>query len=102
MYVLPCVILILCFSVFLLFREGICDLTDCLFEGVKIRKLDDSLWQFIPQDDRRQTGELKVICSSISDLIIPGIVTKGTAKIYCLGLILALFYSTLAIKNDFG
>ena len=50
MYVLPCVILILCFSVFLLFREGICDLTDCLFEGIKIRKLDDSLWQFIPQD----------------------------------------------------
>ena len=38
----------------------------------------------------------------ISDLIIPGLVTNGTAKICCLGLILALFYSTVVIKNDFG
>ena len=37
-----------------------------------------------------------------SDLIIPGLVTNGTAKICCLGLILALFYSTMVIKNDFG
>ena len=34
--------------------------------------------------------------------IIPGLVTNGTAKICCLGLILALFYSTMVIKNDFG
>ena len=39
---------------------------------------------------------------SISDLIIPGLVTNGTAKICCLGLILALFCSTVVIKNDFG
>ena len=37
-----------------------------------------------------------------SDLIIPGLVTIGTAKICCRGLILALFYSTEVIKNDFG
>ena len=36
------------------------------------------------------------------DLIIRGLVTKGTAKICCLGLILAQFYSTIVIKNDFG
>ena len=34
--------------------------------------------------------------------IIPGLVTNGTAKICCRGLILALFYSTMVIKNDFG
>ena len=28
--------------------------------------------------------------------------TNGTAKICCRGLILALFYSTIVIKNDFG
>ena len=38
----------------------------------------------------------------ISDLIIPRLVTNGTAKICCLGLILALFYSTMVIKKDFG
>ena len=32
------------------------------------------------------------------DLIIPGLVTTGTAKICCLGLILALFESTMVIK----
>ena len=37
-----------------------------------------------------------------SDLIIPGLVTNGTAKICCRGLILALFYSTMVIKNGFG
>ena len=37
-----------------------------------------------------------------SDLIIPGLVTNGTAKICCRGLILALFYSTMVIKNYFG
>ena len=37
-----------------------------------------------------------------SDLIIPGLVTNGTAKICCLGLILALFYSTMIIKIYFG
>ena len=37
-----------------------------------------------------------------SDLIIPGLVTNKTAKLCCLGLILALFYSTVIIKNDFG
>ena len=37
-----------------------------------------------------------------SDLIISGLVTNGTAKICCRGLILALFYSTVVIKNDFG
>ena len=41
-----------------------CDLTDCPFEGVMIRKWDDVLWQFIPQDDRhRIEGKLVVICS---------------------------------------
>ena len=39
---------------------------------------------------------------AFSDLIIPGLVTNGTAKICCLGLILAPFYSTMVIKNDFG
>ena len=34
-------------------------------------------------------------------LIISGLVTNGTAKICCLGLILALFYSTMVIKSDF-
>ena len=29
-------------------------------------------------------------------------VYNGTAKICCLGLILALFYGTMANKNDFG
>ena len=38
----------------------------------------------------------------ISDLIMPGLVTNGTAKICCRGLILALFYSTMVIKNYFG
>ena len=38
----------------------------------------------------------------VSELIIPRLVTDGTAKICCLGLILALFYSTVVIKNDFG
>ena len=38
----------------------------------------------------------------ISDLIIPGLVTNETAKICCRGLILALFYSTVVIKIDFG
>ena len=37
-----------------------------------------------------------------SDPIIPGLFTNGTAKICCLGLILALLYSTMVIKNDFG
>ena len=37
-----------------------------------------------------------------SDLIIPRLVTNRTAKIRCLGLILALFNSTMVIKNDFG
>ena len=37
-----------------------------------------------------------------SDLIIPGLVTNGTTKICCRGLILALFYSTVVIKFDFG
>ena len=37
-----------------------------------------------------------------SDLVIPGLVTNGTAKICCLGLILVLFYSIMVIKNDFG
>ena len=37
-----------------------------------------------------------------SDLIIPGLATNGNAKICCLDLILALFYSTMVIKNDFG
>ena len=36
-----------------------------------------------------------------SDVIIPGLVTNGTTKICCLGLILALFYSTMVIKNNF-
>ena len=39
---------------------------------------------------------------SCSDLIIHGLVTNGTAKICCHGLILALFYSTMVIKNYFG
>ena len=39
--------------------------------------------------------------SSTSDLIIPGLVTNGTAKICCLGLVLALFYRTMVIGNDF-
>ena len=44
-----------------------CNLHDCLFEGVSIRKLDDVTWQFIPKDDRRRIeGELIVICSSIT------------------------------------
>ena len=34
----------------------------------------------------------------ISDLMIHGLVTNGTAKMCCLGLILALFYSTMVIK----
>ena len=34
----------------------------------------------------------------MSDLIIIGLVINGTAKICCLGLILALFYSTVVIK----
>ena len=37
-----------------------------------------------------------------SDLIIPGLVTNGTAKLCCRGFILVLFYSTMVIKNDFG
>ena len=37
-----------------------------------------------------------------SDLIIPGLVTNWTAKICCLGFILALFCSTMVIKNEFG
>ena len=37
-----------------------------------------------------------------SDLIIPGLVTNGTAKICCRGLILVLFNSTMVIKNGFG
>ena len=37
-----------------------------------------------------------------SDLVIPRLVTNGIAKICCHGLILALFYSTMVIKNDFG
>ena len=39
-----------------------------------------------------------------SDLIIPGPVTNGTAKICCLGLSLALLNmcSTVVIKNDSG
>ena len=37
-----------------------------------------------------------------SDLIIPGLVTNRTAKICCHGLILALFYSTMVIKNYFA
>ena len=40
--------------------------------------------------------------SNSSDLIIPGLVTNRTAKICCGGLILALFYSTMVIKNYFG
>ena len=36
-----------------------------------------------------------------SDLIIPGLVTNGTAKICCLSLILAQLYSTMVIKNNF-
>ena len=37
-----------------------------------------------------------------SDLIIPGLVTNGNAKICCRGLILVLFNSTMVIKNRFG
>ena len=49
----------------------------------------------------------KVICDKgslhmISDLIIPGLVINGTAKICCRGLILVLFNSTMVIKNGFG
>ena len=44
----------------------------------------------------------KHLVYSCSDLIIPGLVTNGIAKICCRGLILALFYSTEVIKNDFG
>ena len=40
--------------------------------------------------------------TSGSDLIIPGLVTNGTAKICCRGLILVLFNSTMVIKNSFG
>ena len=39
---------------------------------------------------------------SSSDLIIPELVTNKTAKICCRGLMLALFYSTMVIKNYFG
>ena len=35
-----------------------------------------------------------------SDLVIPGLVTNGTAKICCLGLILEQFYSIMVITND--
>ena len=37
-----------------------------------------------------------------SDLIIPGLVTNGTAQICCRDLILALFDSTKVIKKYFG
>ena len=37
---------------------------------------------------------LHITVTTISDLIISGLVTNGTAKIYCRSLILALFYST--------
>ena len=49
-------------------------------------------------------GETQVffILRLTSDLIIHGLVTNGTAKICCRGLILALFYSTMVIKNYFG
>ena len=40
--------------------------------------------------------------SYFSDLIIPGLVTNGTAKICCHGLSLALFNSSMVIKNGFG
>ena len=46
--------------------------------------------------------KVKHVFDADSDLIIPGLVTNGTAKICCLGLILALLYSTMVIKNDFG
>ena len=42
------------------------------------------------------------VLSYDSDLIIPGLVTDGNAKICCRGLILALFNSTTVIKNGFG
>ena len=38
----------------------------------------------------------------ILDLVIPGLVTNGTAKICCLGLILVLFYNIVIVKYDFG
>ena len=44
---------------------------------------------------------LSVAMSIFSDLIIPGLVTNGTAKICCRGLILVLFNSTMVIKNGF-
>ena len=47
---------------------------------------------------------LKMVIQVIqtSDLIIPGLVTNGTAKICYRGLILALFNSTMVIKIGFG
>ena len=45
---------------------------------------------------------VKVYVTQRSDLIIPGLVTNGTPKICCRGLILALFYNTVVIKNDYG
>ena len=39
-----------------------------------------------------------MLYTKIYDLIIPRLVTNGTAKICCLGLVLALLYSTVVIK----
>ena len=42
----------------------------------------------------------QLIESDFLDLIIRRLVTNETSKICCLGLILALSYSTMVIKND--
>ena len=43
---------------------------------------------------------VQVLVLMSSDLIIPGLDTNRTAKIRYLGLILALFYSIMVIKNE--
>ena len=40
----------------------------------------------------------EIVISRTSDIIISGLVTNETAKICCLGLILALFYSAVVRK----
>ena len=58
--------------------------------------------QNAPSKDSDQNTQADLILHQASDLIIPGLVTNETAKICCRALILALFYSTMVIKNYSG
>ena len=77
-----------------------------MYNNIRLKKISSILNSFEKIQENAISGSAfstrQLVLAFISDLIIPGLATDGTAKICCRGLILSLFYSTIVIKNDFG